>query len=232
MVWIHDVVERDAVFMNPMKPEKFLGLARQLGLSERSHVLEIGAGRGGPAMFLAAEFGCAVTAVEPHEPFLVDARARVATAGLSDRVSFVHANGRSFEIESERFDAAFCLGATFAYDGLEGTLDALAPGVRPGGYVVAGEPYRKSDEPVHPMHPWSFPEIIERFEERSLPVVWFVRSSVDEWDGYTSVHLRDLLTWADEHPDDADAVRTWRREQLDTLSEPYMGWAVVAGRKS
>ncbi len=228
MVWIHDVVERHSVFMNPMKPEKFLGLARRLGLCSASHVLEIGAGRGGPAMFLASEFGCVVTAVEPHEPFIADGRSRVEGAGLSDLVSFVHSDARSFEVALETYDAAFCLGATFAYDGLVGTLDALAPGVRSGGYVVAGEPY----DIGHGMHPWSLPEIFERFEERLLPVAWFVRSSVDEWDEYTSVHLHDLLTWSIEHPEDGEDVDRRRREQVDALREPYIGWAVVAGRKA
>jgi len=230
MVWIHDVVERDSVFMNPMRPEKFLGLASQLGLGPGDRVLEIGAGRCGPALLLAREFGCSVTAVEPHEPFLEVGRDRVAAAGLTDRFEFVHTSGRGFAIEPSRYAAVFCLGATFAYDGLVGTLETLSAAVRPGGHVVAGEPYRISDEPVHGMHPWSLPEIFERFEERDLPVVWFVRSSIDEWDEYTSVHLRDLLEWEISHPDDADEVRGWRREQLDSLGQPYVGWAVVAGR--
>jgi cyclopropane fatty-acyl-phospholipid synthase-like methyltransferase len=233
MPWIHDVVERHSVFMNPMRPEKFLGLARQLGLDPDDRVLEVGAGRCGPASFLAQEFGCRVTAVEPHEPFLEDGRTRVRAAGLTDLVEFVHSDGRSFEIEPARYAAAFCLGATFAYDGLDGTLDALAPGVRPGGHVVAGEPYHHSrdDEIDYAMHPWLFHEIFERFEMFGLPVAGFVRSSTDEWDEYTSVHLRDLLDWKQEHPDDAEEIDGWRAEQLADVAKGYIGWAIVAGRK-
>lgn len=234
MPWIHDVVERFSDFMNPMSPEKFLGLARELQLGPDDRVLEIGAGRCGPALLLAREFGCSVTAVEPHEPFLTDGRARVSAAGMIDHFDFVESNGKSFPIEPSRYAAAFCLGATFAYDGLAGTLDALRPAVRPGGYVVAGEPYRHAsdDPPVHAMHPWTLTEIFERFDERGLPVFWFVRSSTDEWDEYSSVQLRDLLTWVDEHPEAAAEVQGWREAQFADLAKPHIGWAVVAGRRT
>lgn len=34
-----------------------------------------------------------------------------------------------------------CLGASFVFGGLAGTLDALEPAVHPGGHAVVGEPY-------------------------------------------------------------------------------------------
>ncbi len=236
MVWIHDIIEVDSVFMNPMRPEKLLRLLKQLRLGSQSRVLEVGAGRCGPAIMLAHEFGCTVTAVEPHQPFIDDGRERARSAGMADRITFVESDGRSFEIEPGRYDAALCLGATFAYDGLEGTLDALAPGVRPGGHVVTGEPYRHSaaETPHYAMHPWTLGEICERFAERDLPVAWLARSSVDEWDEYTSVHTKDLLDWLEQNPDspDADEVRDWHRSQVAGFDEGYMGWAVVAGRRA
>jgi SAM-dependent methyltransferase len=69
------------------------------------------------------------------------ARRRVADAGVAELVEIVEADARAYPLAPEAFDAALCLGASFVWDGLDGTLAALAPAVRPGGYVVVGEPY-------------------------------------------------------------------------------------------
>jgi hypothetical protein len=62
-----------------------------------------------------------------------------------------------FQLESDRYDAALCLGATFIWGGLPGTLDALTPAVRRGGFVAVGEPYWRK---------WPPPEEFEaEFEE-------------------------------------------------------------------
>lgn len=129
-----------------------------------------------------------------------------------------------------------CLGATWAWNGLGGTLDALGKGVRTEGHVLAGEPYRHSpdDSVEHETHPWTLPEVIELFEERGLAVTWLIRSSIDDWDEYTSVHARDLLDWLAANPDhpDFEQVAGWRRSQALSLGKPYLGWAIVAGRKA
>lgn len=236
MVWIHAITEVDSLVMNPMSPERFLGLARRLDLEPSSRVLDVGAGRCGPAFLLAREFGCSVTAVEPYGEFLDDGRGRVEAAGLTDRFEFVQQAGEDFQIEPGSYDAALCLGATWAWGGLPGTLDALKAGVREGGHVLVGEPYKHSheDETEHELHPWTLPEVIERFEERGLAVMWMVRSSVHEWDEYTSVHARDLLDWLAANPDhpEAEEVRGWRRDQVRRLGGPYIGWAIIASRKT
>lgn len=236
MVWIHAITEVDSVVMNPMAPDKFLRLARQLELEPGSRVLDVGAGRCGAALLLVREFGCSVTAVEPFGDFLDEGRRRVEAAGLTHRFEFVQKTGADFHIEPESYDAAICLGATWAWDGLGGTLDALKAGVREEGHVLAGEPYkhRSEDETEHELHPWTLPEVIERFEERGLAVMWMVRSSVHEWDEYTSVHARDLLDWLAANPGhpDSEEVRGWRRDQVRRLGGPYIGWAIIAGRKT
>ncbi len=48
---------------------------------------------------------------------------------------------RRASFEPSAYDVAMCLGASFVFGGLAGTLDALEPVVRPGGHVVVGEPF-------------------------------------------------------------------------------------------
>jgi len=61
-------------------------LCRKLALSAGDHVLEIGTGWGGFAIFAAATYGCHVTTTTISEAQYALASKRVAEAGLSDRV--------------------------------------------------------------------------------------------------------------------------------------------------
>ena len=69
------------------------------------------------------------------------ARERVEAAGLSHLIEVVEGDARAFPLEPEAWDVALCLGASFAFDDLDGTVAALAPAVRSGGFVGVGEPY-------------------------------------------------------------------------------------------
>jgi SAM-dependent methyltransferase len=221
--------------MNPTSDHKLRQLARHIGLRPDQHVLDIGSGRCGPALLFAREFGCRVTAVEPYEPFMDDAKRLVDEAGLSDRFEFALAKGADFVIEPERYDVAMCLGATWAWGSLDGTLDALVAAVCQDGHVAAGEGFRRPEqaEAGHE-HNWTLSQIIERFQRRGLAVISLIRSSDDDWDEYSSVRVANLLDWIRDNPthEDVDEVRRWRREHAVELATRDMGWAIVSGRKT
>lgn len=67
---------------------EWLHFADQLGVSHSSHVLEIGSGSGGPAVYLAEQRGCRVTGVDINEHGVANARALAASRGVADRVQF------------------------------------------------------------------------------------------------------------------------------------------------
>ncbi len=67
--------------------EKYRSLCRALKLTPGMRVLEIGCGWGGFAELAAAEFGARVTGITLSREQLAYARARMAKAGLAERVS-------------------------------------------------------------------------------------------------------------------------------------------------
>src|SRR5207245_1558077 len=141
MAWYYAVAERDHEIQNPTSPEKIRLLGERLRLGPGSHVLDIACGKGGPAVILACEFGCTITGVERAPEFAAGARERVAAAGLADRIEILERDAAELDLEPARYDVALCLGASFVWGGLAGTLAALTAAARAGGHVVVGEPY-------------------------------------------------------------------------------------------
>ncbi len=121
--------ERDA------QRAKLERLCTQLALGPRDHLLEIGCGWGGMAMHAAATRGCKVTAItvsrEQHEL----ASARVAAAGLADRVTIAYRDYRELSGTFDKIVSIEMLEAV-GYDFLPGFFSTCARVLRPGGALA------------------------------------------------------------------------------------------------
>jgi len=230
------VAERDHEIQNPTSEEKLLLLGQRLRLGPESRVLDVASGRGGPALLLAREFGCSVRGIEIAPEFHAVAVERAVAAGLSQLVSFELGDGAAATLDPASFDVAMCLGASFVWGGLAGTLDALEPVVRPGGNVVVGEPYwrrlplpddyEERDEPFT-----SLEGTVAILESGGLRAVGIIDSSLDDWDRYETLHWRAVEEWLAENRDDPEAAEIrergerWKRSYLRHGRE-HLGWAI------
>lgn len=71
-----------------MTAASWLRYADQLQVGQESHVLEVGSGSGGPAVYLAEKRGCRVTGVDINEHGIQNGGRLAAKRGVSDRVNF------------------------------------------------------------------------------------------------------------------------------------------------
>ena len=81
-----------------------LALAELSGLTATDRVLDVGAGIGGPARFLAARYGARVTALDATQRFCAVAELLTRGAGLADRVQVVHGDARRMPFADGEFD--------------------------------------------------------------------------------------------------------------------------------
>lgn len=241
MPWWFEVVEAKHELQNPTSADKIRALGATLGLGPESHVLDMGAGKGGPAILLAQTFGCHVTCVERSEAFVDAGRARAEAAAVDSLVGFVQADGAEFSLERNRYDAALCLGASFIWGGLARTVAAIAPAVRPRGFVAVGEvfwrrwPLPEAYEPdvSYDFRPLS--ETVEIFRGAGVEPVTLIASAQDDWDRYQSLQWLALDEWLHDHPDDPDAeeFRSLGKEDRDRYlrwERDLLGWAIFVGR--
>lgn len=236
------VAEREHEIQNPTSQEKLLLLGERLRLGPGSRVLDVASGRGGPAIVLARAFGCRVEGIEIAPEFHAVAVEHASGAGLAELVSFRLADASREVFGVGMYDAALCLGASFVFGGLAGTLDALEPCVRPGGHVVVGEPYwlrqplpddyEDRDEPFT-----SLDGTVAVVESGGLRVVTLIDSSKDDWDRYETLHWRAVEEWLSENADDPDApeVRAMHERSMRVYlryGRKYLGWAIFVGWKA
>ena len=107
--------------------------ATRLGLGPSSRVLDIGAGIGGPARYLAHTTGCHVTAIELQPSLNALAVDLTRRCGLADRVTHVCADALSHPLPDGAFDAAVSWFAVLHMPDRKALFTRLARALRSDG---------------------------------------------------------------------------------------------------
>jgi arsenite methyltransferase len=114
-----------------------LALTERLGtlldLKPGQRVLDVAAGRGTSAIFLAQRFGCAVVGVEYGGTAVVEANALAAEAGLADRVRFEQGDAEQIPFAAGAFDAVICECAFCTFPDKRAAAAEFARVLRRGG---------------------------------------------------------------------------------------------------
>ncbi len=208
-----------AVFASPdqsladAQRNKYRVMAERAGLAAGMHVLEIGTGWGGFALYAAGELGCRVTTITISNAQRDLAMARVRAAGLEDRV---RVELRDYREVDGTYDAVVSIemleavGAEYFETFFEACDRALAPGGKMSLQVitfpdVAYEPQRRG---ANWIQTYIFPggllpslAVIERATRRTNLLI---TSSQDIGAHY----VRTLAAWRSGFLAELDAVRS------------------------
>jgi cyclopropane fatty-acyl-phospholipid synthase-like methyltransferase len=112
-----------------------------LELKAGDHVLDVGCGSGGPALFLARTVGCSITGVDMNDAGIRAGLALAREAGLQDKVHFKLANVHEPLPFSERaFDAIVCMDVMCHLANRRRLFDEWMRVLRPGGRVLYTDP--------------------------------------------------------------------------------------------
>ncbi len=116
---------------------EWLRFADQVYAREQAHVLEVGSGSGGPAVYLATARGCRVTGVDINEHGIRNAGRLASAQGVADRVTFRAVDaGRPLPFPNASFDAVL---SNDAMCHIPNRLDVLSDWhrvLRPGGRML------------------------------------------------------------------------------------------------
>lgn len=136
-------------FLSPGGPAEVREVVQGLAL-EGSTVLDVGTGLGGPAMVLVRDRGVAqVTGIDVEAPVLAGARARIAAAGLDQRISLRQVAPGPLDFAASSFDVVFSKDTLVHIPDKPAFFREVLRVVRPGGWFAASNWFR-SDAPFSP----------------------------------------------------------------------------------
>ncbi len=241
----HEIGEANHRILNPLFESHLRLLGELAGAGPGTRILDLACGKGELLCRWAEWFGAGGVGVDLSEVFLGAAVERASALGVSDRVSFVHADAAGYEPERASFDVACCIGATWIGNGIGGTVDLLLRGLRDRGHILIGEPYWIDPPPAEALQAFGFaPDdfvslegTVGRIESAGLDLVEMVHANHDSWDRYEAMHWPTITDWLEANPDDPDwqAMRRFLDDSRSTYlawGRRYLGWGVFVTRPS
>lgn len=233
---LKDISETGMRLINPTSAEKILEAGRVAGLTPGDRVLDMGTGFGETLALWGEAYGVSGVGVDVRPYACERARARLAAAGLAERMAIVCGDAAAYAITPAAYRVAACLGATFVWGGFQPTLTHLRAALAPGGSLVIGEPYWRHSyvPPYYGRREQIFTEYELWQQARAagfdIAAVW--HASQAEWDRYESDNWRGLLRWlADNpaHPDRPAVLAHLHDSQAEyfQFAREYFGWALL-----
>jgi SAM-dependent methyltransferase len=187
-------------------------LAGLAGISAGMSVLDVGAGLGGPARFLAATCGCQVTGVDLSETFVEAARYLTQRTGQSGQVSFRMASALDLPFEDGRFDAVLLQHVAMNIADRARLYREVRRVLKSGGSFATFDVVLSGGEPHFPV-PWA-----------RTPSASFLLTAEATREAIEAAGFR-TLTWQD----DTEAAKAWFAQLRASGPPPAPNLGLVMG---
>ncbi len=240
-----DITHREHAVCNPTSEEKLAQLVGMLRLPAQAQVVDIACGKGEFLVRLAEAYGIHGKGIDISDFFLSAAESRLKARALGAGITFTRMNGADFKPDQPHsLDLASCIGASWIFGGHVNTLSALAGMVRPGGWVIVGEPYWRQEPPADYLQAsgcaredfGSHASNAEAGKQQGLDLVYTLVSSKDDWDRYEGLQWFATAEYARAYPDDPDLAEVVERVKKGRdaylhWGRDTLGWAIYMFRK-
>lgn len=164
--------------------------ARRLAVTASSHILDVGAGIGGPARHLAASTGCRVTAVELQPELNATAAGLTARCGLGERVRHLEGDFLAHDVAAWRCDGMVSWLVFLHIGDRAALLRQIRRALKPGSKVFIEDFHKRAE-----LTPVEWRDIRQQVYCQALP-------SLDEWReqfrdaGFADIEITDMTeTW-------------------------------------
>jgi ubiquinone/menaquinone biosynthesis C-methylase UbiE len=175
-------------------------------------VLDVGAGVGGPARFLAATYGCRVTGVDLSEPFVEAARYLAERTGQSQQVSFETASALDLPFDDGRFDVVLLQHVAMNISDRALLYREIRRVLKPGGRFAIYDIVLNSGDPYYPV-PWA-----------RTPATSFLLTAAATREAIEPAGFR-TLAWQD----DTETAKAWVAQLRASGPPPSPNLGVVMG---
>ena len=179
------------------------------GLKETSRVLDIGAGYGGAARYLAKTYGCRVTCLNLSDVQNAYNEKKNREQGLSSLIRVVHGNFEALPFQSGVFDVVWSQDAILHSSNRQKVLAEVVRVLGPGGQFVFTDPMQADDCPQGVLQP-----ILDRIHLASLGSPAFYREELKKL-GMEEKAFEQLLIHLQRHYTRVGAELQQRRTEVE-----------------
>jgi sarcosine/dimethylglycine N-methyltransferase len=187
------------------------------GLAPEAKVVDLGAGYGGAARWLAKTYGCHVTCVNLSEAQNVRNREISKAAGLEDKITVIDGSFEQTPCDDESFDLAWSQDSILHSGQRAQVMDEVNRIVKPGGEIIFTDPMQADDVPAGVLDP-----VLERIHLDSLGSFAFYRQQAQRL-GWEELGIDDLTPQLVRHYSRVREELKQRREELsEKVSTAYI----------
>ena len=162
-------------------------------LSKDSKVIDVGAGFGGSARYLAKTYGCEIVALNLSEAENERDRQKNKEQGLDHLVTVVDGAFEDLPYDNETFDIVWCQDS-FLHSADRGkVIEEVARVLKPGGEFIFTDPMQADDAPEDKLQP-----IYDRINLSSMGSPSFYRQKAKEC-GLTEEEFEELTPHLTNH---------------------------------
>lgn len=191
--------------------------SRLKGLGPDSRVIDLGAGYGGAARYLAATFGCHVTCLNLSETQNDLNREKNKETGLDGLIDVVHGSFEDIPADDASFDVVWSQDAILHSGNRRRVLDEIARVLKPGGQVIFTDPMQADDCPKGVLQP-----ILDRIHLETLGSFAFYRAELAAR-GFREIGVEPMVGNLRTHYARVAEVLRRRRAEIVRLSgETYV----------
>jgi SAM-dependent methyltransferase len=195
----------DLAILNPLLPDTVRQFGKVMDLRPGQTVLELACGKAGVSLPMAYVYKVRLTGVDLMPDYIGEAWSRAEYSGLAELCNFRTEDAVTFVDQARgQWDAVLVLGAlSLIWPGIENGLEKVKPLVKPGGYLIIGEPYRRPDREIHPDVPHTEEEITEIMNKFGT-VINIFDDGEPGWQAYLDPQKKIVERLKEDHSDNQE----------------------------
>lgn len=204
------IYQSDEDTLEQASSRKLDTICQRLDLKDTDHLLEIGTGWGGLAIFAAQHYGCKVTSVTISKEQLAEAQQRVKAHGLEDKVEVLFKDYRDIEGQYDKVVSVEMVEAV-GHQYLDGYFNKIANVLKPNGLALIQAITIREERYLQALHTVDF---IKRyiFPGSFIPSALVLADSAAK----SSLLVNDKSEFGQSY---AKTLRDWRIAFLDNLDK-------------